>query len=180
MLISSDHQTLFTPRDFNLNRASTTYAMHPVSSQTISVPVLQEFNAEAVANSFVNLHDTGEASISAQGSSSLDFASSSSNLQSFLEMPFMPENTASASSVGNQGQLPRNYERLRKRNIQAEADIVTSRQAVQEAGSDFTLMDNIFEDLLNSGDLPEKLFDKISEASSALTSARRKLKRAAL
>lgn len=154
--------------------------MQPMSSQTFSVPVFQNFNVEAAENNFIHPLDTPEASTSALGGSSLDFSSSSSNLQSLLEMPFMSENTASASSVGNQGQLQRNYERLRERNIQAEADIVTSRQAVQEAGSDLILLNNLFEDLLNSGNLPDELFDKISEASSTLTSARRKLQRCKL
>ncbi|KAI0178421.1 hypothetical protein BJ166DRAFT_50598 [Pestalotiopsis sp. NC0098] len=172
---NSDHQDLLTPSDVNLNVASTTYAMQPISSQTFSVPVFQNFNVEAAEDNFVHTLDTPETSISALGGSSLDFSSSSSNLQSLLEMPFMPENPVPVSSTSNQGHLRRNYERLRERNLQAEADNMALREAAHGAVADLNHLNNLVEELLNLEDLPDELFDKISKASAILTSARRKL-----
>lgn len=146
-----------------------------MSSQTFSVPVFQNFNVEAAGNNFVHPLDTPEASTSALGGSSLDFSSSSSNLQSLLEMPFMAENPVPVSSASNQGQLRRNYERLRERNLQAEADNMALREAAHGAVADLNHLNSLVEELLNLDSLPDELFDKISKASATLTSARRKL-----
>ncbi|ETS75646.1 hypothetical protein PFICI_12590 [Pestalotiopsis fici W106-1] len=176
ILNTSTIPDVFTQGSFNFDIPSTPFAIQPMSSQTISMPLLEVLDRDASDNDYsAFLSNTGTSS-SIQCNSNLDSSSSSNNFPPSLTPA--PESEASGlmeSSMNNPVHLRRNHERLRERNRQSEANNAELRRTIHETLEELNHADTLVEDLLSSEDISHFLYDKLDSLSSILRSAKEKL-----
>jgi hypothetical protein len=78
---------------------------------------------------------------------------------------------------GNVTQLKRNNERLKARNQQTVSEIAELQDANRAAWADIRNADGILEGIMNSGDLPDNMYESLVELSKLLEAASEKLRR---
>lgn len=166
--------------DFLLDGSSTRFEIQPVASQSLSLPLYEVLDDREGPGSeysaFLGAVDTSNSAASQLDSIVSDSSSSNNNLLPSLTSTATLDVLAfSEPSLGSQEQLRRNHERLRERNLRTEANYAELRRAAHGTMDDLMHVDTLVEELLNSENLSDVLYEKLSKVSATLFSAKQKL-----